>query len=182
MLFLVVPTPAALAWGGEGHRIVCELAFREVRDAARERIKRLMQGDPDFWRFSDACTWPDRPRKRPAEHYVNLPRHARGLDGRDPCPLADKCLLTAIEADLAVLASPQAGEANKLAALKYLGHWIGDLHQPLHVAFADDRGGNVIETEGSCAGGLHEAWDGCLLVRTLGRDVSAIVARLQKET
>jgi hypothetical protein len=184
VLFSLAPIPAALAWDGEGrgHRIVCELAFREVRDATRERIKRLMRTDPDFHRFSEACTWPDRRRKRPAEHYVNLPRHARGLDEADPCPRAGRCLLTAIEEDLAVLASPAASEAAKLAALKFLGHWVGDLHQPLHVGFADDRGGNVIETEGSCADGLHAAWDGCILKQTLGRDVSAVVARLQEIT
>jgi hypothetical protein len=91
--FLLPSVPAALAWEGESHRIVCELAFREVRDATREWIKQLMRGDPDFRRFSDACRWPDRPRRRPAEHYVNLPRHARGLDEADPCPLADKVRL-----------------------------------------------------------------------------------------
>jgi hypothetical protein len=56
------------------------------------------------------------------------------------------------------------------------------VHQPLHVSFADDRGGNLIEVENSCTGGahpnLHAAWDSCLLERLLGRDISAIATRL----
>jgi hypothetical protein len=76
-----------LAWNDLGHRIVCEIAFREVRQETRQRIKELVRRDPEFRRFSDACTWPDHPRTRPTEHYVNLPRDATGIE-TDPCPLA----------------------------------------------------------------------------------------------
>ena len=50
----------------------------------------------------------------------------------------------AINHDFAVLASPDATDGEKLAALKFLGHWVGDIHQPLHAASQDDRGGNHI--------------------------------------
>jgi len=43
----------------------------------------------------------------------------------------------------------------KLASLKYLGHWVGDIHQPLHVSFADDRGGNFIRESGPCVNSQH---------------------------
>jgi S1/P1 Nuclease len=45
----------------------------------------------------------------------------------------------AIEGDFALLASPDTTNEEKLVALKLLGHWVGDIHQPLHVSFEDDR-------------------------------------------
>jgi S1/P1 Nuclease len=74
---------------------------------------------------------------------VNLLRDPDGI-GDDPCPLADECVATAIASDLSVLRS-DADDNAKLAALESLGHWVGDVHQPLHVSFEDDRGGNSIK-------------------------------------
>jgi S1/P1 Nuclease len=47
----------------------------------------------------------------------------------------------------------------RLIVLKSVGHWVGDIHQPLHVSFVDDRGGNNIRVSGQCAGNLHATWD-----------------------
>ena len=142
------------AWGDTGHEIICEIAFQELTPQARAQVKQLLQRDPDFTLFSKACTWPDHPRKRAGEHFVNLPRSSAQI-GDDPCPLDDTCVVTAIDADLAVLSQASASEMDRLAALKYLGHWVGDVHQPLHVSFKDDRGGNAILEQGPCRGDLH---------------------------
>ena len=138
---LLLYSPAALAWGGLGHEAICELAFRELDDTARQRVIALIRQDQEFTTFRASCNWPDRPRQRASEHFVNLPRDATGLQG-DECPLADECVVTAIEHDFAVLASPNATDKEKLASLKFLGHWVGDIHQPLHAASLDDRGGS----------------------------------------
>ena len=65
-----------------------------------------------------------------------------------------------------------------LRALKFLGHWVGDIHQPLHVSFRDDLGGNEILEAGPCTGHLHRVWDSCILRRGLGTDVEAIARAL----
>src|SRR5215470_7524440 len=67
-------------------------------------------------------------------------------------------------------------DAAKLASLKFLGHWVGDIHQPLHVSFADDRGGNHIRASGSCVNSLHTVWDACIIEKKL-RDDPQTVAR-----
>jgi hypothetical protein len=86
-VLVLLPGPA-LAWGDLGHQIVCEIAFQELRPAARERVKELIRQDPEYdTSFAGACRWPDHPRQRAEEHYVNLPRDCRGA-GRLPCPLA----------------------------------------------------------------------------------------------
>ena len=166
--------PSALAWGGLGHEAICELPFRELDDTARQRVIALLQQDQEFTTFRTSCNWPDRPRQRAPEHFVNLPRDATSLDA-DECPLADQCVLSAIEHDFAVLASPGATDEEKLAALKFLGHWVADIHQPLHAASQDDRGGNHIRTRGSSCESLHTLWDSCLVEERLGMHPLTIV-------
>ena len=166
------------AWGDTGHQIICEIAFQELNPQARARVIALLQRDPDFKLFSKACTWPDHPRKRASEHFVNLPRSATHI-GDDPCPVDDTCVVTAIDADFAVLSQASASEMDRLAALKYLGHWVGDVHQPLHVSFKDDRGGNAIDAQGPCAENLHAVWDTCIIERKLGSDIQHMASELR---
>ncbi|MEY9230994.1 hypothetical protein ABIF68_010318 [Bradyrhizobium japonicum] len=176
-LLIVTFTPTfAAAWGDAGHKVVCEIAFRLAQPEVRAEIRRLMKGDEQYDFFRDACVFPDHPRTRDSEHYVNLPRTAKGVVGL--CPLAPKCVLSAIESDMAILSS-SASDEKKLTALKYLGHWVGDLHQPLHVSFADDRGGNDLSTTGECSN-LHSTWDTCLVFRGVGDNPTAAAADLIK--
>ena len=65
----------------------------------------------------ELCVFPDHPRRRASEHFINLPRDAKGLTS-DQCPQADKCVLTAILADSKVLASKAETDADRLIALK----------------------------------------------------------------
>jgi hypothetical protein len=109
------------AWGDTGHHIICEIAFQELIPQARARVIQLLRQDPDFQLFSKACTWPDHTRTRASEPFVNLPRSAASI-GDDPCPLDDICVVTAIDADVAILTQASASEMDKLTALKYLGH------------------------------------------------------------
>jgi hypothetical protein len=126
---LLLYAPAALAWGGLAHEAICEIAFLEPNDTARQRVVALVHQDREFRTFRASCNWPDRPpRQRPPEHFVNLPRDTAKLTD-DPCPLADKCVVTAIGEGFAVLASNDATDRQKLKALKSLGHWLGDVHQ-----------------------------------------------------
>src|SRR3954451_242998 len=156
-----VPLGQAFAWGDNGHRIVCEIAMLEMAPTTRAEVEALIATDQQFTAYPDACTWADHPRKRDDEHYVNLTRDAADL-GAEPCPLADRCVVSSIDKDIAVLSSPTAGEVRRLMALKYLGHFTAALHQPLHVSFQDDLGGNRVDTSGRSDGNLHSAWDTCI--------------------
>ena len=88
--------------------------------------------------------------------------------------------MTAIKKDFEVLSSSNASPGQKLASLKFLGHWVGDIHQPLHVSFEDDRGGNSIQVTGVCGSNLHSAWDTCLVLKAVGADVGEAVTELMK--
>ena len=171
MLVLVSLGGEARAWGDLGHKVICEIAFRLVQPDTRAAINQLMQLDREFKTFSDSCIYPDHPRIRASEHFLNLPRDSKGL-ASDECPLADACVLTAILGDFKVLGVRAESETTRLIALKSLGHWVGDIHQPLHVSFLDDRGGNTIRTSGQCPGNLHAVWDNCLVQYAIGPDAS----------
>jgi hypothetical protein len=162
----------ALAWGDTAHQVICEVAFRLAKPATQAEIQRAINSDPaaTFSDFSESCVFPDHPRIRPPEHFLNLSRDSAGLNS-DQCPLAPKCVLTAILSDQTILASKSATDADRLLSLKSLGHWVGDIHQPLHISFLDDRGGNTISVSG-CARNLHAAWDSCLVEYAVGRDVT----------
>jgi hypothetical protein len=67
----------ALAWGDLGHKIVCQIAFQELNDKARTEVVRLIALDEAFDSFTDACTWPDHPRQRAEEHFINVSRSFR---------------------------------------------------------------------------------------------------------
>ncbi len=161
----------AWAWGDTAHQVICEVAFRLAKPATQVEIQRLINSDPSatFPDFSESCVFPDHPRIRAPEHFLNLPRDSAGLSS-DQCPLAQKCVLTAILSDQKTLASKNETDANKRLALKSLGHWVGDIHQPLHVSFEDDKGGNTISVSG-CARNLHTVWDNCLIDYAIGKDV-----------
>lgn len=65
--------------GDTPHRIVCEIAFRLALPETRTEIKRLIRNDEQFEPFRDACIFPDHPRRRASEHFINFPRDSSGL-------------------------------------------------------------------------------------------------------
>jgi S1/P1 Nuclease len=126
-LMALFPTSSnARAWGDEGHKVICEIASRLVQPDTRAEIKKLISTDERFNTFSDSCTWPDHPRQRGSEHFLNLPRDSDGLHS-ESCPSASACVVTAIKKDFEVLSSNNASQAQRLASLKFLGHWVGEI-------------------------------------------------------
>jgi hypothetical protein len=178
----------ALAWGAAGHEAVCEIAYLELSPETRAKVDAIMAVETDnrIKTFRDSCVWPDFvgsiQERRRAEHYINVPRDWVGISVEE-CHGVPTCLFTAIRSDMAVLASPHSSIPDKLIALKFLGHWVGDIHQPLHISYEDDRGGNEILVEGvsGCARNgetsLHAVWDTCIPEEIMKRAGVARVSR-----
>ena len=188
MLFLSMLLPGfAFAWGDTGHSTVCEIAYAELTREARRQVDRLIDADPQYDSFPESCNWADGPpRLRDPDHYMNFPRSTRAVTlGR--CIMADNCLFTAIDEDVSILASSLSTERQKLEALKLLGHWVGDIHQPMHTTFADDRGANsievVVDQDGEPAEtNLHAVWDSWIIDSRLGDDYQDIARGLRRRT
>jgi hypothetical protein len=88
-------------------------------------------------------------------------------------------VIPAVQSDFRVLQDVDASDAEKLLAMKLLGHWVGDIHQPLHVSFQDDKGGNSNNVNIADAN-LHSIWDYVIISHNLGADYLKIAAELRE--
>jgi hypothetical protein len=165
---LTAAASPAVAWSAKGHRIIAELAERELSPQALAAVRALLADEPTPT-LAAVATWADEVRSEEAWrntarwHFVNFPRgDCRYRAARD---CADgRCIVDAIESQRAVLANRRTPAAQRVQALKFVVHMVGDIHQPLHAGYGDDRGGNDtqirFDREGS---NLHALWDGLLL-------------------
>ena len=190
-------TPA-YAWGQLGHQVICDAGWRlSPRDVRRElgkAAKRMGYGT-----FAEACVWPDRIRNKPRFHwtnflhYVNVPKAAdRVIEA--PC-LQDTftkptCVLTAINYFHQQISDQSLPQSERDEALLFLAHYVGDLHQPLHVSYKYDRGGTQTKVifEGKLLS-LHRLWDVEILTcsyhrswRHLGKNVYRQVKKNRTES
>lgn len=155
----------AVAFNFQNHRVICQMAYEQLTPKAQAGVEQVI-GKARFKSFAEACPWPDQIRQQPSYkhtkywHYINVPRSANKVS-KSHCP-AQGCLFTGIEQAQQRLQK----NSNDWQALLFLGHFIGDLHQPMHVSYADDRGGNQVRLQQrKKATNLHALWDGGLLKR-----------------
>ena len=163
-LLLAFHANAVLAWGKYGHVVVCEIAYRNLTTDARAEVNRLLAVNGEYKSFNHACLEADEmPRTSPASHFANYSRDLLVVE-QDGCPGDKPCVISAIKGDLSIVADTSKPDAERARAMILLGHWVGDIHQPMHVSYADDRGGNLIVKRGKCSGSnLHAVWDNCII-------------------
>ena len=176
IIFLILSSmnqATAFAWGPEGHLQVGLLALQGLDQAAASWVEEILEG-ADAEAVDQACNWPDAVRKTPAwewsapQHYVNIPRNSAHYDRQRDCP-DGLCVTEAIKKYAAQLGDPQLDKRRQWEAFAWLCHLVGDLHQPLHAGYRDDRGGNDVEV--SFLGetiNLHQFWDSALIRENLG--------------
>ena len=182
------------AWGPKGHAIVADIAASRLTPIAKQKLQSLLGPDS----LASIASWADSVRKEHDEsydwHFVDIPKDAPGFsDERDCFRPQDKhkdaltdhhnCVVDRIEIFQKILGDEKASRADRLEALKWLVHFVGDLHQPLH-AIDEARGGNDIKLAvfgspkcGDYDCNLHWAWDTLLLEHT-GYSEEEYVGRL----
>ena len=184
VVFLALASPT-LTWGfGEdGHRVVAGIAELRLSEKAKRGIRRLLVRD----RISDAnvAMWADeikgaRPETRPW-HFVDIPVETGTFDPATQCK-DGSCVIDRINEFNEVLGDTHSSRRERQEALKFLVHFLGDLHQPLHCAERTsgggkkDRGGNerTVRFPGHRrVTNLHAAWD-TLLVEEYMEDLEVI--------
>jgi len=135
-LFLIGATAPADAWGPDGHRIACSIAWDEMAEPVRTNATALLDLSGKK-AFAESCAWLDT-QSEAILHRVFVPKTARAIDVTRDC--TNGCALTEIDRSLATLKGG-AGQAEKARALKTLVHLVADIHQPLNIGFAEDGGG-----------------------------------------
>ncbi|HYL77909.1 MAG TPA: S1/P1 nuclease [Bryobacteraceae bacterium] len=176
----------AVAWGPTGHRVVAEIAQRHLKPAARERVARLLGG----YSLAEVANWADDLRSDPRFdkykrlHFATVPDGVKSYRDAKKDPCGD--LVAAIDALSAFLktgsrddlfavkaftdksdgvakgaCNPQETEPiSAETALQLLVHFVGDLHEPLHIG-GTDQGGNLVKVSwmNRWQSNLHSIWD-----------------------
>lgn len=159
----------ALPWGATGHRVTGEIGSRRLDEKATSQCNQLLNN----YVLADVANYLDEMRDNPdfhemsPLHYVNIDSDSYENSTKNP----DGDLILAAETVFKFLESKDPAQLEKLAALKdrtqneedaikFLTHFIGDIHQPLHIGRASDEGGN--KTKVTFMGrqtSIHPVWD-----------------------
>jgi hypothetical protein len=183
----------ALAWGPEGHAIIAEIAQRHLSEKARARIAAILGPGVSL---ASIASWADDVRASRPEtynwHFVDVPLAASAYDAARDCKpdkAKGECIIAAVAALRGEVAARRTPARKRREALKFLVHFIGDLHQPLHTVL-EEKGGNRVAVTffkqpnspfGAApreATNLHAVWDGGL-IRHCVWSWNAYVDRLQ---
>lgn len=181
--------PVSRAWGCKGHQTVALIAEKHLTPEAKELVFSLLAAnpiDPQVKRYcgtavsdplGDASTWADDvrgDRKNCPWHYIDIPRGApksplEGFCGKQGC------VVSALAEQISILKDQSAAGAKRADAVRYIIHFVGDLHQPLHSTTNDDEGGNCVpvkffrrqprERGHGYSPNLHSLWDSAILER-----------------
>jgi hypothetical protein len=191
------------AWGAQGHRLVGLIAAERLTPAAAKQVTWLLDGQT----LADVSSWADTLTSDQVQtsywHYLNIPPDASGYNRDRDCPKqpgvtaagsrSDRwrdCVVDRISYWEERLGDVKLDRADRATALKFIVHFIGDLHQPFH-ALGVGRGGNDVKVrvfgEANCSNdpakpnpcNLHSVWDGRLIFRR-GLDDTAYLGELKK--
>ncbi len=203
---LTAVAPPVLAWGDLGHEVIAGIADHYLEPAVRARVQALLARDKSHLTagtdIESEATWADKYRDSDRNttrvryyatrnwHFVDLEIDAPNLStacfGQPPLqsrsagagPAAD-CIVDKLEQFIAELKSARTSKKERLLALQFVLHLVGDLHQPLHASDAHDEGGNVkiVSGAGLPEVNLHAAWDVAFVLR-LGTSEAQIAQQL----
>jgi hypothetical protein len=198
--FLALPS-ALHAWGCEGHQIVATIAAGQLTPNARAEVNALLKKnpiDPQLKRFckpsgltnmQDGATWADDVKHSNGtaeEHFIDVPRTDTEGDLAAVCP-AGKCITEAMKRNLDKLKDSATPEAEKADAVRYLIHYAGDIHQPLHCIDNNDIGANCVMVKGVIPGSktpekLHSVWDTAFVRQVMNnRPITATASAIAKK-
>lgn len=170
---IIVLQPAVVsAWGVEGHAVVAEVATMRLSDVAKAQVARLLSPGESL---ASVASWADEVRHRRPEtaqwHFVDIPRAEPTYSATRDCPVTPtlpegSCVVGAIKHFKQILADPTKPDAERTEALKWVVHFVGDLHQPLHCSDNHDRGGNQVTVRFfKAVTNLHAVWDSGIITK-----------------
>lgn len=159
ILFTINNVIAVDFWGQNGHRVTGKIAEMHLSKRAKRNIDKLLKGESLAFvsTFADEIKSDRNYRKFSTWHYVNFPLGEK-YDPTKRNPEGD--IVYGINECIRILKDKKSSEKDKVFYLKLLVHLIGDLHQPLHIGRAEDKGGNDIQVRWFNEGtNLHSVWD-----------------------
>ena len=195
----VAASQPAFAWGDKGHEIIAAIARDRLTPKAKAWVDVILATDTDTLTAPDMvsrATWADKWRNGHREtaswHFVDLELPDPGL--KTACfgyPAASEppsagpaqdCIVDKLGEFEKELGNPSTAPAERVLALKFVLHFVGDIHQPLHASDNEDRGGNCVPVSlgGQRTSNLHSFWD-TIVLTSLGDDPAAIAKALEAD-
>ena len=191
---LAIASPAQAYWE-YGHQTVAQIAYANVTPRTKAAVRRLLAkqalletAECPAGTIEDASVWADcvKPLKDAAGksrfgyayswHYQNVDVCAP-FDLTPACKDGN-CVSAQIERDVKLLRDKTTSETDRVLALVFLIHFVGDLHQPLHAGDRGDKGGNDLKTDYGIYAppkfNLHSVWDGTLPERAISTPPSLV--------
>ncbi|MFD2872017.1 S1/P1 nuclease [Mucilaginibacter ximonensis] len=164
---LLIGTIILTSWGFKGHQAVGTIAENHLTPQAKAAVKELLGNQS----LADVATWADEVREEPAFkstegwHFVNVPSGlTEAAFSAEVKAQGENNVYGAMQKARIVLTHPKSSREQKIEALKFLVHFVGDAHQPMHISHKEDKGGNTIQVRFDNAGtNLHTLWDSKLL-------------------
>jgi S1/P1 Nuclease len=178
-LFLASP---AHAWGEFGHRTIAAVALERIKPSTRRAIDALIKSETaletptcPLKTLQDASVWPDCIKGLGARFDYAFSWHYQNADVCKPFDLTaackdGNCVSRQIDRAAKLLSDRQVPPRERLMALAFLAHFVGDIHMPLHGGDRSDRGGNDVKAAYGAIEGrmnLHWLWDGPLAERAI---------------
>lgn len=178
---MTAATPVSAFWE-KGHEAIASIAWLQLKRPVRTRLKRLLAYAPELYTpgcplrtIEQASIWADCVKELGERFSFAYPWHfqnvdiCRPFDLKTPCPFGN-CVSAQITRNQKLLADKTVPQRERLQALAFLIHFVGDLHQPLHAGDRGDLGGNRVTVRYAPVTGrnnLHAMWDGHIAERAI---------------
>ena len=182
---LAVVAILLISWGHTGHRTVALIAERHLTPQAKAAVHNLLGSQS----MADVSSWADDVLRQPAYkptfywHFLNPPKglnHDQFITVVQALPPANGYAATLAQEK--ILADSSSSREQKAVALKFIIHFVGDLHQPMHLGTKEDQGGNLVQVQFEDRGtNLHSVWDSRLLDKQ-GLDDAQLADKLDMAT
>jgi hypothetical protein len=181
VLFIIAASPATWGWGPAGHKTVGNVAEHFMPVATKQILKRYLPNES----LADVSNWPDTLKDKPdtwghtfSYHFESVAdneTYLRSLEGKTVAERKKGGTVAAILEAKRVFKDVTSRMAQKAQAIKYLVHFVGDLHQPLHSGRPEDRGGNMVERKWhGKSTNLHAIWDVSILEDAYGSGIPTL--------
>eukprot|EP01094_Clydonella_sp_ATCC50884_P004903 TRINITY_DN1389_c0_g1_i1.p1 TRINITY_DN1389_c0_g1~~TRINITY_DN1389_c0_g1_i1.p1 ORF type:complete len:343 (+),score=86.09 TRINITY_DN1389_c0_g1_i1:132-1160(+) len=186
MLAACVRTSAA--WGKDGHKITAQIAWNFVSTSVQNAIQTQLAngvtladiaGLPDNYDHTDEGKWSAE------DHYIDIPAHDNTFIMSQSSCTGD-CVVDSVYNYTTILTKEapnwpvgvcKTDGSSEPCPLSFLTHYVGDCHQPMHVAYTDDRGGNQFSVSFyGYTTNLHSVWDGQIISRYLNNSKWTVLA------
>jgi hypothetical protein len=146
-----------VSWGHTGHSVIGRIAADHLSDKAKADVAALLGGET----LADVASWADENRDRSTAswHFINVELGLPFAEFKAAVERKED-VYTALVKQEGILVDEKANREDRVTALKYIVHFVGDIHQPMHVSRAEDKGGNTIQVRYDGKGtNLHSLWD-----------------------